>query len=73
MMMGRQGAGEAESRAGFARLRGLGAGLRRRDGAPAGLSMGMSDDFEWAVQEGSTQVRLGSVLFGPRARIVPDS
>jgi pyridoxal phosphate enzyme (YggS family) len=31
-------------------------------------SMGMSDDFEVAVEEGSTQVRVGSVLFGARAR-----
>ena len=30
------------------------------------LSMGMSDDFELAIAEGSTQVRLGSVLFGAR-------
>lgn len=30
-------------------------------------SMGMSDDFEVAVAEGSTMVRLGSVLFGPRS------
>ncbi len=30
------------------------------------LSMGMSGDFEWAVAEGATIVRLGSVLFGPR-------
>lgn len=29
-------------------------------------SMGMSDDLEIAVQEGSTQVRIGSALFGPR-------
>jgi PLP dependent protein len=29
-------------------------------------SMGMSDDFEVAVSEGSTMVRLGRVLFGPR-------
>jgi uncharacterized pyridoxal phosphate-containing UPF0001 family protein len=26
----------------------------------------MSDDLEVAVQEGSTQVRIGSALFGPR-------
>lgn len=32
-------------------------------------SMGMSDDFEDAVAEGSTMVRVGSALFGPR---VPD-
>ena len=30
------------------------------------LSMGMSGDFEWAVAEGATIVRLGSVLFGSR-------
>jgi pyridoxal phosphate enzyme (YggS family) len=30
------------------------------------LSMGMSADFEAAVEEGSTMVRLGSALFGPR-------
>jgi hypothetical protein len=30
------------------------------------LSMGMSDDFELAVEEGATLVRLGRVLFGPR-------
>ncbi|MFO7768551.1 MAG: YggS family pyridoxal phosphate-dependent enzyme [bacterium] len=30
------------------------------------LSMGMSNDFEWAVAEGATLVRLGSALFGPR-------
>lgn len=31
------------------------------------LSMGMSNDFEIAVEEGSTLVRLGTVLFGERA------
>jgi PLP dependent protein len=31
-------------------------------------SMGMSDDLEIAVQEGSTEVRVGSALFGPRRR-----
>jgi len=30
------------------------------------LSMGMSDDFELAIREGSTMVRLGRVLFGDR-------
>ena len=30
------------------------------------LSMGMSDDFELAVEEGSTMVRIGRALFGPR-------
>ncbi|HOO87931.1 MAG TPA: YggS family pyridoxal phosphate-dependent enzyme, partial [Synergistales bacterium] len=30
------------------------------------LSMGMSGDFEWAVDEGSTMVRIGSAIFGKR-------
>lgn len=30
------------------------------------LSMGMSSDFEWAVEEGATMVRIGSFLFGER-------
>ncbi len=32
-------------------------------------SIGMSDDLEAAVQEGSTMVRVGSALFGPRPRL----
>lgn len=32
----------------------------------AGLSMGMSDDFEAAVEEGATLVRVGSAIFGAR-------
>jgi PLP dependent protein len=30
------------------------------------LSMGMSDDFDVAIQEGATQIRIGTALFGPR-------
>jgi len=30
------------------------------------LSMGMSDDFLTAIEEGSTEVRIGSAVFGPR-------
>ncbi len=30
------------------------------------LSMGMSSDFEVAVEEGATMVRLGTILFGGR-------
>ena len=33
----------------------------------AGLSMGMSDDFEAAIEEGATVVRVGTALFGARA------
>jgi pyridoxal phosphate enzyme (YggS family) len=40
----------------------------RRAGHPAdALSMGMSGDYEIAVEEGATLVRLGTVLFGTRA------
>lgn len=54
-------------------LRNCFAGARRageilRDaGLPAQeLSMGMSNDFEIAVEEGATMVRLGTILFGER-------
>ena len=33
---------------------------------PGYLSMGMSHDFEIAVEEGATHVRIGTALFGPR-------
>ncbi|MCD4549276.1 MULTISPECIES: YggS family pyridoxal phosphate-dependent enzyme [unclassified Schaalia] len=32
------------------------------------LSMGMSHDLEWAIAEGSTRVRVGTAIFGPRIR-----
>ena len=35
------------------------------------LSMGMSGDFETAVEEGATWVRLGTVLFGDRPKFKP--
>lgn len=34
--------------------------------APGSLSMGMSGDFEVAIEEGATHVRVGTALFGPR-------
>lgn len=34
------------------------------------LSMGMSADFEVAIEEGATMVRLGTALFGPRPKAV---
>jgi PLP dependent protein len=45
----------------FAALRHLGADLELRH-----LSMGMTDDYEIAVEEGATMVRVGRALFGPR-------
>ena len=40
--------------------------MAERNGLP-GLSMGMSGDFESAVAEGATHVRVGSAIFGARA------
>ena len=32
------------------------------------LSMGMSSDYQMAIEEGSTMVRIGSLLFGERKK-----
>lgn len=50
----------------FRALRQLRDSLQQKYGRPLGLSMGMSGDFEAAVQEGSTAVRVGSAIFGER-------
>ena len=50
----------------FARLRELQESLNERGAALDTLSMGMSGDFESAILEGSTLVRIGTALFGPR-------
>jgi pyridoxal phosphate enzyme (YggS family) len=34
----------------------------------SGLSMGMSNDFEAAIEEGATHIRVGTALFGKRPR-----
>lgn len=52
----------AEARPFFARLRGLFEKAKLDV-----LSMGMSSDFETAIEEGSTMVRIGTALFGQRA------
>jgi hypothetical protein len=55
------------SRPFFGELRELRDRLAVATGLPlAELSMGMSHDFEVAVEEGSTEVRIGTALFGPR-------
>jgi uncharacterized pyridoxal phosphate-containing UPF0001 family protein len=46
------------------------AALAARHGL-AGLSMGMSDDFERAIAHGATHVRVGSAIFGARAAREP--
>jgi PLP dependent protein len=56
-----------QSRVHFAALRELRDLLTADTGVPLpGLSMGMSGDFETAIEEGATIVRVGSVLFGSR-------
>jgi PLP dependent protein len=51
----------------FRRLAGLRDRLAQRFGrAFPELSMGMSHDFEVAVEEGATEVRVGTALFGER-------
>ena len=59
-----------ESRPWFRRLRALRDSLVA-DGTPrerlADLSMGMSGDYEVAIEEGATMVRVGSAIFGARA------
>jgi PLP dependent protein len=52
----------------FARLRGLRDDLVGEGLALDVLSMGMSSDFEPAILEGATHIRIGTALFGPRER-----
>jgi len=57
----------ADSRPYFAALRELRDRCQRSTGIPLPeLSMGMSRDFEWAIMEGATWIRLGHLLFGKR-------
>ena len=61
-----------ESRPHFRRLRELRERAEAVLGAPLPhLSMGMSGDFEIAIEEGATIVRVGTALFGPRAKARP--
>lgn len=51
----------------FSDVRRLAESARRQDPSIGGhLSMGMSNDLRFAVEEGSTMVRIGTALFGPR-------
>ena len=65
MVVGPVGAGES-SRSCFRWLADKARELGLRE-----LSMGMSDDFEVAVSEGATTLRLGRVLFGERPKRTP--
>ncbi|MGQ0799738.1 MAG: YggS family pyridoxal phosphate-dependent enzyme [Pseudomarimonas sp.] len=53
----------------FRRMRVLFESLRGSHPSVDTLSMGMSEDFELAVAEGATMVRVGSALFGPRVPV----
>jgi pyridoxal phosphate enzyme (YggS family) len=69
MTVARLGANEKELRSTFASLRHL-LDMLKVGHPHAGdwkhLSMGMSDDYEYAIEEGATIVRLGRAVFGPR-------
>jgi len=66
MTVGPLGGNEAAVRRAFATLREL--SLKHCGGVAGGaeLSMGMSGDFEWAIEEGATMVRIGTTLVGGR-------
>jgi len=53
----------------FRTLRELGDRLQERAPDALELSMGMSEDFEIAIEEGATIVRIGSAIFGARAAV----
>ena len=68
MTVGWLTAGGPQARPTFVRLRELSERLRAQDDRlGAGLSMGMSDDYEIAIEEGSTLLRVGRALFGERS------
>jgi uncharacterized pyridoxal phosphate-containing UPF0001 family protein len=65
--MARFGADEAEWHATYAKLGALKDEAERQLGMVLPeLSMGMSGDFEIAIAEGATLVRVGNAIFGPR-------
>ncbi len=67
MTIGYRDASDDERRRSFAALRRLVEECQRRFGpAITELSMGMSGDFEVAIEEGATMVRVGTALFGSR-------
>ena len=65
MTIGPLSATEAQTREAFSLLRSLGETCSHL--APrVELSMGMSSDLEWAIEEGSTMIRVGTMLLGNR-------
>ena len=66
MALPRFGKSEAEQRASFHNMKLMFEKLKAVHKQVDTLSMGMSDDLEIAIQEGSTMIRVGTALFGPR-------
>ena len=66
MTMSALGGGEKDQRHAFRQLRVLRDKAESEGHRLSELSMGMSDDFPVAVEEGATMVRLGTILFGER-------
>ena len=67
MTVGPLGGGEKAVRGAFTATRELREKMRASSALELPvLSMGMSGDFEWAVEEGSTEVRVGTSIFGQR-------
>ena len=67
MTVGRIAVWPEQARPTFVRLRELAARLRARSGnVGPGLSMGMSEDYAVAVEEGATVIRVGRAIFGAR-------
>ena len=57
---------DADPAAAFSRMRDLRDDLRRNFPEVLHLSMGMTADFETAIEHGATLIRVGTGLFGPR-------
>lgn len=66
MVIARLGADEAELRETFAGMRGILESLQQDYPSMRHLSMGMTDDYEVAIEEGATMVRIGRAIFGER-------
>ena len=70
MTVGRLAETPEAARSTFIGLRELAASLRQAErGLGPALSMGMTDDFEVAIEEGATIVRVGRALFGERPHV----
>lgn len=58
---------ELQLRKYFAQMRDIFETLKGADPRVDTLSMGMTSDFEWAIEEGATMIRVGTAIFGPRS------